>query len=377
LLEGLKEDRFHNNAFPSRVLIALGLLSWMAADVAGLRQTAAYFLRLAEERGLPESVGWARYFRGCAAYQANDLVAAEEDFAAVVAQRYITHSYTFLQSSLGLAAVYQAQGVADKANAVAESLLAYGLEMKNTRVLADARAFQAWLALQQGRDAEAQRWAASVDRQAPWTPMATFHVPALSLAKVLLNRDTPAGRHEASVLLARLGSFVESQHNTRFLIEVLALQAMLADAEGDEPAARQAVTQAVALAEPSGMIRVFVDLGPAMARLLSQHAHDAGASGYVDQVLRAFPSSSLLPAPSRPSHPPARPSSLIEPLTMREQEILELLAQRLSAKEIAQRLVISDLTVKRHCANIYQKLNVNSRREAVEEARALGILRMV
>lgn len=373
LLEGLQEDRFHNNAFPSRVLIALGMLSRMTADIAGLRQTSAYFLRLAEERGLPESVSWARYFRGCAAYQADDLAAAEVDFAAVVAQRYITHSYTFLQSSLGLASVYQAQGDADKANAVAEALLAYGLDMKNTRVLADARAFQAWLALQQGRDAEAQHWAASVDRQAPWTPMTTFHASALSLAKIMLHQDTPASRREASEFLARLANFVASQHNTRFLIEVLALQAMLADAEGDEPAARQAMAQAVALAEPGGMLRVFVDLGPHMARLLSQHAHDAGASPYVDQVLRAFPS---CPASLPFLHFPRSPG-LVEPLALREQEVLESLAQRLSAKEIAQRLVVSDLTVKRHCANIYQKLNVNSRREAVEETTTLGILRMV
>lgn len=374
LHEGLKEDRFHNNAFPSRVLIALGVLSWMSADVAGLRQTAAYFLRLAEERGLAESAGWARYFRGCAAYQANDLAAAEEDFAAVAAQRYIAHSHTFLQSSLGLAAVYQAQGAVDKANAVVESLLAYGLDMKNTRVLADAQAFRAWLALQQGRDAEAQHWAASVDHKTALTPMTTFHVPAFSLAKVLLNQDTPAGRREASEFLAGLRAVVEHQQVTRFLIEALALQALLADAGGDQLAARQAVAQAVALARPGGMIRVFVDLGPRMARLLNQHARDAGASPYVDQVLRAFPSSPSVLALSQPPRSPARPPALIEPLTVREQEILELLAQRFSAKEIAQRLVISQQTAKRHTANIYQKLGVNSRQQAIRKGLDLGLL---
>jgi LuxR family maltose regulon positive regulatory protein len=376
LHEGLKEDRFHNNAFPSRVLIALGVLDWMTADVAGLRQTATYFLKLAEERRLPESVNWARYFRGCAAYQANELAAAEEDFAAVAAQRYITHSHTFLQSSLGLASVYQAQGAADKANAVVESLLAYGLDLRNTRVLADAQAFRAWLALQQGRSAEAQRWAAAVDRKASLTPMTTFQVPVFSLAKVMLSQDTPASRREAAELLAGLRATVERQQVTRFLIEVLALQAMLADAGGDNRAALEATAQAVDLAEPGGMMRVFVDLGPRMADLLTQHARSHGASGYLGQVLRAFPSSPAIPSRSHPSTQPARPAALIEPLTLREGEIIELLAERLSAKEIAQRLIISDRTVKRHCANIYQKLGVNSRREAIEAASALGVLRM-
>ncbi|MBE2233020.1 MAG: helix-turn-helix transcriptional regulator [Anaerolinea sp.] len=66
---------------------------------------------------------------------------------------------------------------------------------------------------------------------------------------------------------------------------------------------------------------------------------------------------------------------MIEPLTYREQEVLDLLARRLSAKEIAQQLVISDRTVKRHAANIYQKLGVNSRQQAVTAAAALGLLR--
>jgi LuxR family maltose regulon positive regulatory protein len=92
-------------------------------------------------------------------------------------------------------------------------------------------------------------------------------------------------------------------------------------------------------------------------------------------VLHAFPSAAgqgpdrLISTPSSPSQ-----AAMIEPLTLREQEILELLAQRLSAKEIAQRLFISDRTVKRHVANIYDKLGVHNRREAVALALALGIL---
>ena len=71
---------------------------------------------------------------------------------------------------------------------------------------------------------------------------------------------------------------------------------------------------------------------------------------------------------------PPRQANLVEPLSSRELEILELLAQRLSAKEIGQRLVIAEATVKRHSANIYQKLAVNKRSEAVAAAIALGLL---
>ena len=78
------------------------------------------------------------------------------------------------------------------------------------------------------------------------------------------------------------------------------------------------------------------------------------------------------PIPPSPSHPASQP--LVEPLTNRELEILELLTQRLSTKEIASKLFISSTTVKKHLNNIYGKLNVSKRREAVEKAKKIGIL---
>jgi LuxR family maltose regulon positive regulatory protein len=111
-----------------------------------------------------------------------------------------------------------------------------------------------------------------------------------------------------------------------------------------------------------------------MARLFERLAKRGVAEAHVEHVLEAFGSD-----PSPPlAYPggPARPSQahLIEPLTDRELRVLELLARRYSNKEIAGRLVLSPATVKRHTANIYQKLGVHSRRAAVDKATALGIL---
>lgn len=244
----------------------------MAADLADLYRSATQLLKVVGERQLTESAGWARYLRGCAAYQWNDLTGAEEDFAAVVGQRYVAHSAPFSQSCYGLAAALLAQGKGDQAQAVVESVLAFALEMYNTRVLADARAFQAWLALQQGRPTEAQRWAESVDSRAHILPFTTFFVPSIALAQVLLDLGTPASLRRASELLERLHGAVVSQHNRRFTIEILALQAWLDDLRGDEPAALAALQQAVALAQPDGIVRAFADLGPQMAGLLQRLA---------------------------------------------------------------------------------------------------------
>ena len=183
LHEALKEDRFHSNAFIRYVMIGLCFLHWMAADLPSMNRSATLFLKLAKERHLVESIIWARHFRGCAAYQANDLIAAERDCTWVYEQRYLAHGHPFTQSAYGLASIYITRGENKRANAVVESVLAYGLEINNSRVISDAQAFQACMALRQGQKAEAQHWAESTDHNAPFVPMATFHVAAICLPK--------------------------------------------------------------------------------------------------------------------------------------------------------------------------------------------------
>jgi LuxR family maltose regulon positive regulatory protein len=235
-----------------------------------------------------------------------------------------------------------------------------------------AQAFQAELALRQGDPGAARHWATTAGPFLPFTAMPYYYAPQLTLPKFLLALDTSGSRRQAAEVLSRLHSFVTSIHNTPFTIEVLALQALLHDAQGDRPAALALLQQAVALAEPGGFIRLFVDLGPRLASLLAQLCRAGAAAGYADQILPAFHE----PAATVPHTPVPvdRHMELVEPLTNRELEVLVLLAQRLSNKEIAQVLVISTQTVKRHAANIYQKLQVNGRRDAVVEATRLGLL---
>ena len=146
----------------------------------------------------------------------------------------------------------------------------------------------------------------------------------------------------------------------------LGVESLLHDARGEEAEALSTLNQSILLAQPGGVLRPFIDMGPRMASLLSRLLRQGTGSVYLKGILQAFPTQKPAPAPNGAKN-------LIEPLTDRELEILALLAQRLSNKEIARELVISPMTVKRHTINIYQKLNTNSRREAVDVASALGL----
>ncbi len=368
LHEALKEDRLHANSFASRLLIGLSVFDWIAGDMPALQQTASHFLRLGIERDLTESITWAHCWRGCALYQLNDLSGAEADFATVVAQRYVAHSNPYSQAAFGLASVYAARGALDRAQALVESLVAYGLEMQNMRVLSDARAYLAYLALQQGRLAEAQHWAAKYTLPLP--PLVTFYAAHISLAKVHL-AGGPGSRAAAVAVLDLLEGLANTSHNVRYLVELRALRALLLDQNGDRDAALAMLEQSVVLAQPGGMVRVFVDLGSRMGTLLSLLRQRGVAVSYIDRLLQAYkagaePMAAPVPAAKRPR--------LVEPLTAREMDVLELLAQRLTDKEIAAKLYVSERTVMNHAANIYQKLGVGNRREAAAAALALGIL---
>ena len=156
---------------------------------------------------------------------------------------------------------------------------------------------------------------------------------------------------------------------------MLALQAVHHDTMGEQSAALDKLTKALKLAEPSGFIRLFVDLGPQMLGLLKQLVKQNVALNYILQIIAAFRDDEqavLQEAAIQPITSDQQP--LVELLTNREFDVLDLLEKRLSNKEIAGNLFISPKTVKKHLENLYGKLNVNSRRQAVEKAAALGIL---
>jgi LuxR family maltose regulon positive regulatory protein len=153
------------------------------------------------------------------------------------------------------------------------------------------------------------------------------------------------------------------------VIELSILQALALEALGETDRALDALTRALKPAEPEGYVRLFVDEGAPLARLLYLAAARKLAPEYAGRLLSAFPENEWTPVT-----PPQTQPEIIEPLSQREIEVLQLIAEGLTNREIAQRLFLSPYTVRAHASNIYGKLSVRNRTEAVDKARALGIL---
>lgn len=378
VLEALNEKEARHTTQHMRLLNALGFLQWAEADLIRLEQTAQEQLKLSMELELNESLQIARYFLGVCHYCRNDLGKAEQSLTAVAKDTNVGNIFNFAHSAFALALVYQSQGRPSQAREVNQMVISHSLETGHTAMLQMAHAFEAELAVRQGNFTEANHWEKTFDPEL-FRAMHRFYVPQLTMAKVLLAKDTPESQEKALVLLNRLNEFFTSIHNTRFLIDVLALQALLYDARGDEPKALSALGRSITMAGPGGFIRPFLDLGPEMADLLNRLAKQNIAIKYVGQIMAAFRNEEMVASQEIAADQSVflsglRTQPLVASLTNRELEILTLLAQRLRNKEIADKLYISPETVKRHTINIYGKLNVNSRQEAVNKALNLGIL---
>jgi LuxR family maltose regulon positive regulatory protein len=367
---GIAEDS--SVTLSSRVLISLGFVQWMDADLSGLKPTAEQGAAQAGSSNLGEALAVLRSFPGAVLYHRNELLDVHECLQDVTRSRAIANAEFYAQCMIISSLTYQELGDTAKATSVSSALTEFALNTQNAYLVAHAEAFSAEIALRQGRIAEALSWAERFDPE-PLSPMYVFYSPQLTQAKVFVLDDAAASRERADALLNRLTEYLASTHNKRFLLEALALRAMLLDAKGEGEAARAMLKKAIEMAQPGRFIRVFVDLGPRLGNLLHSVKLNADSLGYVGEIVAAFHSTHVDSKSDTALAPVASAGPGVEPLSKREQQILGLLAGRLSNKEIANRLSISPVTVKRHTANIYQKLGVNGRRQAVAKATGMGM----
>ena len=236
---------------------------------------------------------------------------------------------------------------------------------------------RARLLLAQGDVAAAARWTEQRGLGPDDDPGYPREPEYLVLARVLLARARPG---PALALLGRLHAAAAAQGRIGSVIEIRALQALALAASGDDAAAVEALAEALTLGHPEGHVRVFADEGAPMRALLgrliaAQRTEHAAARAvpldYLARLLHAFDQQHTEPGSGRAT---AALPGLLEPLTAREVEVLGLLGAGKSNPRIAEELVVTVDTVKKHVSHVLDKLGATNRTEAVTRARQLGLI---
>ena len=355
--EGIAISRKSGHVF-SKILAtsSLGHLQELDNQLYLAAETYHSILPLYGEHPQPNAVvvypGLARI-----CYEWNDLDAAEQygQQSLQLARQFDRVIDRFIVSEVFLARLKLARGDVDGAAAMLAEAEQSARQKNFTLRLPDIAVAQVPVLIRQGQVAAA----AQLARQ--------YELP-LSQARVLIAQDDPSA---ALAVLEPLRRQMEARGWADEQLKTMVLQAVAQHLCGEKEKAAHVLGEALALAEPGGLIRLFVDEGAPMAELLSAAAAQGIRPDYANKLLAAF---ELEPKDERATSSVPGPSSLVEPLSPRELEVLRLIAQGLSNQEIGERLFLALDTVKGHNRRIFDKLQVQRRTEAIARASELGLL---
>ena len=361
------DDPLEAASVKARALVSLGHIYGIACRPVEQERAAWILLKLAQDYRLDLSRAWAHRHLGRAFYERHELDKAVQHFALGVELRYLSHFICASECYAGLALAYLAQDRLEQAKAAAAELQAFYSE-RGMANLPEYDSFQVRFSHLIGdTDQALQTLARSQSTPRSWS-MVAFETATLTLAMVHILAGSDAQRRAATNTLDDMQRQAEDSHATWHLIRILTLRAIALERDGEPEQALAVMERAVRLGYPGRVLASIVEIGLPARRLLQRLAERGVEPAYLRDLLAAFPS------PGATQLPLTAGVALVEPLSAREMEVLALLSQRLANKEIAGRLVVSPLTVKRHVTNILQKLGVDSRWEAVERAREIGLI---
>jgi LuxR family maltose regulon positive regulatory protein len=359
-----------------RVCYDLGQVQRARGHLDAAQSTYRQALNTVGQSSQPPHLGLAHVGLAQVLYERDELDAALDHATEGVALCRQLASAPPLATGLAVVArIRHAHGDAAGALEAVNEAGQAGLSAQVTALLNPVPSLRARLLLAQGDVPAVAQWTTTADLSPDDEPDYPREPDYLLLARVLLAQNNPV---PALTLLRRQLDAAASQGRTGSVIEIQVLRALALAACGDQASALGALTEALELAAAPGYVRVFADEGAPMHALLAQlpatRPSGLAARGLDPGYLAAL-RSACDPAGAAPrKRAAATPPGLAEPLTVRELEVLRLLATGRSNQRIAHDLVVALDTVKKHVTHVLGKLGAANRTEAVARARQLGLL---
>lgn len=349
------------------------MLAWVEGAVRPLELGGQRLLAAGQRLENRSLIAYGHYFVGVSAYERNELTIADECLSEAIDIDF-TIIELLLHSTIALALTQHAAGRPAEAVQTGESMVQAMLDTRGDYNVPTAEAAMALLEFRSGRQPAALRWARAAESDPPRHRYMFFdRTPAM--IEILLSSDADAARGRE--LLDRALRSPYGRFNRPVNVKLLGLAAIDASRTGDIDRALTMLRRGVDQASDGGLVRSLADLGPDLVPILQRLDISGAGLDHVGAVLQAIDTGRVDAGRRTDGGSTGSATGTVagQPgLTKREVDILTLLAERYTNKEISRELFIAPATVKKHTVTLYEKLHVHGRREAVDKARALGYL---
>ena len=347
---------------------AIIFIHLFSGDLYKAFQYTKQLKELTKELYNPFFTGWASYFSGVIHFFWGNYQAAISNFQDVIKNQFFWAQDPNTDAFTGLLLSYQALGMEEKAQETSEQLSIYISKYGKAPYDNVSRSARVRLAILQGDLEQALYLQQVVDFAKDQGVMVYWiEYPRITKCRLLITKSSKEDLQEAVRLLNKHLNTARQFHNTQQQIIILPLLSLAHLRLTQYEKALAVLQEAVALAAPGGWVEPFAEAGKELIPLLMALKEENVSPDFINVLINAITEAHF-------QMPQLEILQLIDPLTEREVEVIELLAEKYHNAEIATKLAISPATVRRHTSNIYHKLGVNTRKQAVQKAVALGIL---
>jgi len=340
-----------DNYYLIRLVAGISFISMLNGHLAESSEMAVIFGVLAQEIKSKYSEGWAYYLQGRASYNSYHLQRALEYFRLAVENKYILHRKVAIESLAGMAITYLLMKLPDKARETVREMILFTRETGDAKSISVALSFQARISLLEGDLASAVKWLQSFNETVNVPEMFLFlECSVVTQCRVLVAIGTEDSLEKALEILQPLWKECKNIGLICHMIDIGILITLVMDKQGHLSKALEKLEQVLDLSSPGGWISSFIEAGSLLEQLLKKLVRKNKYKEFIKKILNVHPSSDCEPVLTEPdgsTESRSFPTSefLVENLTNREFEILELLGKRLTNNEIARELFISQETV--------------------------------
>lgn len=332
-----------------------------------------------QKRANSSSISMASYFKGSCNYWANELVVAVTEFENHINNKYRSNYRSIIDSFIGQALSYHYLNKPQESLDSIKKMMLFAEEIDDFEIMKFAKSGETRISLLQGNITIVKKWMNTVTLQdLKANTLYWIDEPVITYCRVLLVKNTEESLPKALELLSNYLSFSKSIHNKLRIIEVLVLKSMTNTKLENKRRALSNLNEAINIAASGGFVQPFVAVGNEILELLLELKSKKQNLNFIDTIIGLIEQRNLnfksSGSKKQSSHKLFRKIISDDIISTREVEVVNLVAEGLRNKEIAEKLFVSDDTIKKHLYHIFQKMEVSNRTGLVTKAKELGII---